>query len=219
MPRNTTKPKPGDIDPSADDAADMAPDPENLDGVAPASEEPPSEPIAPPAGLQRLPREGSTEDAAMAASEVSYAEQILAVLPKEERGKPGDQLFAEACVAYAINPDPNAHPVEILKRQDGSRWKFVPGNVHERIPDRVVFVTGGGLKVTHPMDADMEERLHKGLFKTTRTRNYNELVNYALPNDLTLPREIVTGIPPKNRDNGFPGGYLRRKAQEQARNR
>jgi hypothetical protein len=164
-----------------------------------------------------LPEEGSLEEAAIVADPQTYEEQLVALLPADERTKPGAKLFAEACVAYGIDPDPNVRPMNVLHEVGQPRWRYVNARPEFREPERVRFVTGGGVKVVHPMDEDFEHRL-KGHFKTTRMVS-GKLVDVGLPANLTLPEPLVTGQVPEPQEQVVPGGFLKQAAQAAARRR
>lgn len=159
----------------------------------------------------------SLEDAAIATDDEAYYEQLLAKVPEKERKMPGAELFAEACFAYGIDPREKPPEVNILFDQGQPRWKFKPGNPQAGVPDRVKFVTAGGQKIIHPGGTDPEgrdfDRRLRRVFKTLG-RNGRE---GELPDDLTLPRTLVTGIVPKNAPHKPAVGFMRRRAQQAAR--
>lgn len=184
--------------------------------AAPPAQDPPtpppsSAPSAPPA---------SRETPAAAPPEITednYEASLRAMLPASDADRPGALLFAEACVVYGINPADDCLPQEILGAP-GARFVFYPGNPRALtpVPDRVKFVTAGGVKVVHPIDADFEEilrRWHRAFHQDPKTQ---EVIADPLPPDLALPREAVTGVPVKT-EHRYPQGYLRRRALDAAR--
>lgn len=103
--------------------------------------------------------------------------------------KPGLDLLMTACNRYGINPDPRAVPLELLN------WKhYAAGN---GVPEHVVLVTAGGLKISEPIEADKgetEARLRQALGAFRRT-SLGELLPIPLPSAPVLPSEAVTGYP------------------------
>lgn len=163
--------------------------------------------------------EGSLDEAAIAADDDSYVAALLETIAEDERDKPGAALFAEACVAYGIDPTPGKTPIEVLHAHKSDRWRFQSGDPIEGVPDHVVFVTGGGIKVVHPRGdypagLDFERRLRR-IFRT-QLRDGSEA---ALPDNLTIPRTLVNGIVPKNGPHLPAVGFLRRRAQAAASGR
>lgn len=151
-------------------------------------------------------------------SEAEYRAELLGILPAEERSKPGADLFAEALVCYGIHADPAKRPIEVLANGT-ERFRFYPGDDTGAFfqPDRVVFVTAGGVKIAHPMDLETEQRLRK-IFRTQKINpKTSEIEETPLPENLTLPRTAVTGLPPTTAPHRFEGGYLRRRAMDAAR--
>jgi hypothetical protein len=148
----------------------------------------------------------------------NYEETLLRMLPDVERDRSGALLFAEACVAYGVNPDPGKKPIEILHEQNAPRFKFYAGDPYltPPTPDRVKFVTAGGVKIVHPMDLDFEAVLRRWFQAYHQDPRSKEIVEDPLPPDLTLPREAITGIPSKT-EHRYPTGYLRQRALEGAR--
>lgn len=148
----------------------------------------------------------------------NYDATLLEMLPAHERTRTGAVLFAEACIVYGIDPDPAKRPIEILHDQAAPRFRFYAGDstLTPPTPDRVRFVTGGGVKVCHPIDEDFDRVLRRWFRTTTIDPRTKEPVEGPLPEDLTLPREAVTGIP-QTTDHVYPKGYLRQRAIEAAR--
>lgn len=131
---------------------------------------------------------------------------ILDALDQADPDGDAAVLFAEACEVYGINPDPAAR--EVI-----SEVVYYPGD-HLAVPptpDRVVFVTAGGLKVSQPMTDAFEEQLRRWLKAYRMNRATGELEPTDLPADLTLPREAVTGISTRT-EHRYEGGYLRSRA-------
>lgn len=129
---------------------------------------------------------------------------------KGNTSEKAQELLFQACEAYGVNPNGLQRPREL------AAWSFYPGSRIEGVPDAVVFVTSGGLKVkhwadpNHPMDGDTEDRL-RNAFGAWAIVN-KERVPAPLPADRTLPEPAVTGIPSGgSRRHVYPGGYLRRK--------
>jgi hypothetical protein len=168
-------------------------------------------------GKDALPEEGSLEEAAIAADPATYEAQLLAILPEAERTRPGAKLFAEACVAYGVNPDPDVRPMNVLHEVGRARWRYVPARPEFSEPERVRFVTGGGVKIVHPADEEFEGRLKKH-FRSEREVN-GHVVDVGLPANLTLPEPLVTGQIPEPTEHVQPGGYLKQAAQRAARRR
>lgn len=129
---------------------------------------------------------------------------LLGVLPEEYRGMRGANLLAEMCVIYGINPDPDAKPRDL--RRDA--FKYYPPDTNEGTPARMVIVTAGGRKLTHPPDADTLTQL-RIIFKTARlNRTTGEVSHVGLPEDLTLPRSAADGKV-RSDEHQYKGGYLK----------
>ncbi len=128
-----------------------------------------------------------------------YEREALAMLPPEEQALPGAFLFINACVMYGINPDPKKLPPEIMRLDNGRRWRFYPGDSYAvpPVPDRVVFVTHGGLKISAPPTPEFDEALHKWFRTDRQDPKTLEVVRMPLPASLTLPRQAITGVVPK----------------------
>lgn len=96
-------------------------------------------------------------------------------------------VLAEACRVFSLNPDPQARPRELLAcRGDGLPEAYEPLSV--------VLVTGGGLKLRWPLDAESEQRLRYQVFHAWRVvpvprSREQRLEERPLPADLTLPRD------------------------------
>lgn len=153
-----------------------------------------------------------------AADQSNYEATLLGILPDAERRLPGALLFAEACIVYGVNPDPAARPVEILLGGASTRFRFYKGDefLTPPTPDRVKFVTAGGVKVCHPIDQDFDAILRRW-FRTAQVNpRTKELEERPLPDELTLPREAVTGVVQKQ-EHRMTHGYLRRRALDAAR--
>lgn len=148
--------------------------------------------------------------------ESNYEESLRQTLPAHERTLPGAELFAEACICYGVNPDPDVLPIEILPGEAGARWKLYAGNRLRGEVDTIAFVTAGGVKVRHPMDEQFEAVLRRWFGLIAQDPKTHEVVILPLPNSLTLPREAVTGIARKV-EHVFPKGYLRSRAAAAAR--
>ena len=141
---------------------------------------------------------------------------LIAMLPTDEQALPGAVLFAEACLAYGIDPDPAVRPLEVLPGDLGRRWRYYPADEIEGRPAQVKFVTAGGVKIAHPIDADFEQVLRRWLRAYHVDPKTREIVADPLPADLTLPREAVTGRASKT-EHRLEGGYLRQLAARAAR--
>lgn len=127
--------------------------------------------------------------------ETAITELIAALDPKEQKLL-GARLFVEACLAFGVNPSPTVRPIEVLMGDGTRRWRFVEGSDIDGLPDRVVFVTAGGVKLSHPMDQDAQDRL-LSIFGRKGVDAKGQPMDLPLPNDLTLPRPFVTGVPPR----------------------
>ena len=119
-------------------------------------------------------------------------------------------LLLDACEVYGINPDPETRPKELLQ------WRYYPADRREDRPARVVIVTAGGQKVdlfegdADPMMTIDSEEVLRGIFNAYKIDPVSKLrVNSDLPEDLTLPRIAVTGVP-EGVAHRYVGGYLRR---------
>lgn len=136
---------------------------------------------------------------------------ILASLDQADPDGEAAVLYAEACEVYGVNPDPEAREVisEVVY-YPGDRLAVPP------TPDRVQFVTAGGLKISQPMTELFEEQLRRWLRAYRLNKTTGDLEPTDLPDDLTLPREAVTGISTRV-DHRFEGGYLRSRALASAR--
>lgn len=145
---------------------------------------------------------------------------LRAVLPAHERDAPGVDLFMEACLMYGIDPSEDATPVEIPEQAGAvrPRWTFYATNPRllNAKPERIAFVTSGGLKVVHPMDEDFERQLRRWLQAFHLDPKTRELVEDPIPEDRTLPRQAITGevLSAKHQ---YREGYLRARA-DAARN-
>jgi len=163
--------------------------------------------------------QGQSDQAAAAVTDDNYRDVMrsrvpaafLAALDQADPDGEAAVLFAEACEVYGINPDPDAR--EII-----SEAVFYPGDrlAVPPTPDRVQFVTAGGLKVSQPMTEPFEEQLRRWLKAFRMNKLTGELEPVDLPDDLTLPREAVTGISTRT-DHRYEGGYLRSRALASAR--
>ncbi len=119
------------------------------------------------------------------------------VLPVHEQTAPGVDLFMEACLLYGVDPSPDATPVEIPDPVGAlrPRWAHYPTNprVLNAKPERIAFVTSGGLKIVHPMDDDFERQLRRWLGAFHLDPKTREIVDDPIPENRTLPRQAITG--------------------------
>jgi hypothetical protein len=121
------------------------------------------------------------------------------------------RLLLEACEKYGVDPTRKQRPKEL------AAWAFYPANEEDDvpIPDSVVIVTFGGVKIRHfadpdyvarfatekAMDPETEERL-RHVFNAFRTETYGayggsrveRTVPVPLPADLTLSDHHRTGV-------------------------
>lgn len=140
---------------------------------------------------------------------------LRAVLPAHEREAPGVELFLEACLAYGVDPSEEATPVEIPEPAGAVRPRWTHYATNPRVlhakPERVAFVTSGGLKIVHPMDEDFERQLRRWLQAFHLDPKTRELVEDPIPADRTLPRQAITGevLSAKHQ---YREGYLRARA-------
>jgi len=155
-------------------------------------------------------------DAEAAEPETSDAD-FLAMLPEGERGKIGAVLFAQACVCYGLNPNPDVRPHEIMPASvAGDRWAYYPGDDYEGTPARIRLVTAGGVKLAFPMDLETEDRL-RVIFKAFAVDKVTKVTTpLPLPMNLTLPREAVTGRKPEREPSRFEGTSLQQRARATA---
>ena len=140
-------------------------------------------------------------------------------LPEEMKGQRGAVLLLDACNTFGVNPDTSL-PIWAGRGTGPFRellaWKFYPGQESAGIPDAVVLVTVGGVKVRYhqdpdfPMDADTETRLRIVFHAFKTDPKTNEVVPLPLPEDLTLPRSAVSAQTNPNAGHQYRGGYLRR---------
>lgn len=130
---------------------------------------------------------------------------------KETNGradKAAIELLMRACELFGIDPHQDARPKELAE------WKFYAGNRLDGIPDAIVLVTMGGVKIKwyadedYPIDQETEERLAQKLNAFRVDGGTKGLVRVPLPDDLTLPRAAVTGLTDAQ-DHRYKGGYLR----------
>lgn len=125
-------------------------------------------------------------------------------------------LLLEGTDAFGVDPFMETKPRELLA------WNFYPGSRVDDTPDRVTFVTSGGMKITYlerartsdltgeqlQVDEDTEERLAT-LFKAFRQDPITKgPVRIELPADLALPATTKTGQVPKEAKHRLPKGYL-----------
>lgn len=139
-----------------------------------------------------------------------------------EAGKRTDDrsidILLDACDRYGVNPEKTARPREL------AAWRYYPGEPLDGIPDSIVLVTQGGLKIKHfsdptyPMDPETEERL-RNLFRAFKVDPVTKQPMAApLPDELTLPAEAVTGLVTSDR-HVYRRGYLREGGKEEGNRR
>jgi hypothetical protein len=185
---------------------------------------PPAPPI-PPAD----PNPALLERAATAAADEERASHGSYTLPTDFAREDGAALLLNACEVFGVNPDPDTLPPEL------KGWKFYKGNRLEGRPDSVVLVTHGGVKLTwfasaqHPdagllstqgaqYDAATETRL-RAVFRAWRQDpKTKEVQPTALPEDLTLPQQAVTGLSDAQA-HVYKDGYLQAGGKKEATRR
>lgn len=180
-------------------------------GEQPQGTAPAAAPPAPPA-----PPAAPAKPAAPAMQLAKPADIVIDVVP-ESNGRTDEasrELLFEACERFGVNPDSKCRPKELLG------WRFYPGDPTDDVPDSVVFVTAGGLKVRHwadpdyPMDQDTEELL-RNTFQAFVINEKKERIPAPLPDSLILPEVSVTGMPNSKR-HIYQGGYLRSGGKAEA---
>lgn len=142
------------------------------------------------------------------------AELISVIVPEANQRKEAVAigLLLECCERYNVDPRAKKTPIELLA------WRFYPGNdlASPPVPDAVVIVTGGGVKIKHfedpsyPMDVDTEERLAKVFNAYNVDPKTKTVTRKPLPANLALPVSAVTGEI-VNVQHVHAGGYLRRQ--------
>lgn len=131
--------------------------------------------------------------------------------PASAEGSPLPDQLEALCRRFGINPDPDAGELAAFRLIDATRDQ----------PATVVVVTAGGLKINaageaaDQFDADTEQRL-RPIFRCYRTDpKTKETIVLPLPDDLTLPAPLRTGIVGSTAHR-YEGGYLRREADATA---
>lgn len=169
----------------------------------------PNQPATTPSGdTAATSATAPADQAARAAAGQDEGEQNFYAYPTPEEfeGQPGVDLLMEACSLYGINPDKDAPEVHLLN------WRFKAGDRRRRVPDRIVLVTAGGLKIAHPADDDTVERLRHVFrcFKENKAKDGSVSIEILdLPEDLTLPTVHLNGQVPGSGHHVYPRGYLR----------
>lgn len=127
--------------------------------------------------------------------------------PASTEGSPLPEQLEALCRRFGINPDPEAGEILAFRLTDATRDQ----------PATVVVVTAGGLKLTATgeaadrFDEGTEQRLRQ-VFRCYRTDpKTKETIVLPLPEDLTLPAPLRTGISGSTAHR-YEGGYLRRDA-------
>ncbi len=127
-------------------------------------------------------------------------------------------LLARTCQVFGINPSTQVRPLELMG------WRVVPEDRLEDRPMAVVVKTYGGKKLVwyededYPMDQDTEERL-ADIFNAYSIDPTTKLkVRRNLPEDLTLPRQFVTGYSAAQKygDHVYKKGYLQEGGRTEA---
>lgn len=137
------------------------------------------------------------------------------VLPEHERTAPGVDLFLDACLTYGVDPSEEATPIEIPTPAGATRPRWVHYPTNPRMlnpkPERIAFVTSGGVKLVHPLDEDCERTIRRWLQAFHLDPKTREIVDDPLPADLTLPRQAITGevLSAKHQ---YREGYMRARA-------
>lgn len=168
---------------------------------------------------------GDSKDAGKAPpaapAEAKEPEPVAGPILKETNGrtdKAAVALLMRACELFGIDPHQDARPRELAE------WKFYPGDRLDGIPDAIVLITMGGVKIKwfadedYPIDQETEERLAQKLNAFRVDGATKGLVRVDLPDDLTLPRAAVTGLTDAQ-DHRFKGGYLRSGGKTEAARR
>lgn len=145
----------------------------------------------------------------------------VATFYDDGRPRRGLRTLIDACLAYGIDPRPDAEPLEL------GDWKFYQGQPMGD-PEHIRLVTAGGVKLKHysdpdlPMDPDTERviRTWLRLFKVEKDARTGEpvMVPTPMPDDLTLPAPAVTGRP-NSGEHRYDGGYLRSGGRREAARR
>jgi hypothetical protein len=166
--------------------------------------------IVPDAG--GAPAASSSPDAESSAVEQAF---YAFPVPAEYKDREGIELLMAACTLYGIDPDADALPVHLLD------WKFYRGDRRRGVPDRILLVTAGGLKIAHPADDDTIDRLRR-TFRLYRERKQKdgsvEIDILPMPEDLTLPTTTLTGQV-ESADHQYQRGYLREGGAAEAAKR
>jgi hypothetical protein len=105
-------------------------------------------------------------------------------------------------------------------------WKHYPANLANGTQEHVVLVTAGGMKIKHFHDGMIDEVRDPDTARQIRDRlrlyavdkSSGDRVPMALPQDLTLSEEAVTGVV-KAQDHIYAGGYLKGGGKAEAMKR
>jgi hypothetical protein len=133
------------------------------------------------------------------------------------------ELLLDACDRFGVDPTEESNPRELIN------WKYYHEDVRNRVPASVVLVTAGGVKVRHyadpdylapgctelAMDQDTEEILARIFGAFTKDPQTKEIRRTALPKDLALPPQAVTGLS-QAKDHQYRRGYLREGGKVEA---
>lgn len=168
------------------------------------------------AGDDTVDQEASGTTAAASGDDGEGAQEIYAFpVPAEYKERKGVELLMQACSLYNIDPHEDAEPVHL------AAWKFYEGDRRRGVPDRIVLVTNGGLKLAHPADEETVERLRR-VFKCFRERKLKdgstEIDILPLPEDLSLPTTFLDGQV-IGREHVYERGYLREGGAAEASRR
>lgn len=137
-------------------------------------------------------------------------------LVPEATGNKSDKaidLLLAACERFGVHPAVQRRPREL------AAWHYYPGSRVDGLPDAVVIITNGGVKLKtfadpdYPMDPDTDEKLHQvfNAFKLDKDSKLQTPID--LPKNLTLPDTAVTGQVTSQRHR-YVGGYLRRQGSK-----
>lgn len=130
-------------------------------------------------------------------------------VPNERNGRQHDTvalaLLRHVCEVFGVNPDADKRPEELLV------WTYYPANLNDRTPAAVSIVTAGGQKLKLYNDDTMEDDTVQTLgriFKLPAPAEGRPWTTEQLPEDLTLPSVMVTGMT-TSQEHVYQGGYLR----------
>lgn len=186
--------------------------------------------VAPPerAGLRRLPPPAARPVTEVPPEQIDTSNQPEPpkrhhpaldgeryAVPLALRDRAGVQILLDACEMFALNPEPEIFPCEVLS------WTHYKATPRER-RESVRLTTGGGRKLRvwanplEPFDDETEETL-RNIFGAWRVMGKGKKrVPLPLPEDLTLPYEAAVGFP-ASMEHQFTGGFLRQTPEERER--